>query len=336
MFIANLQKLNCWFLVWKLKSLYGCFIFVFQLKVGIRILSWSNSLNYIFHLDIPSSHSILFVAWSALNTYQEHHRFAGAEDSVGSGSSVDLPVCHCSNPLNLLLPPFCKWASVVPMYIFLPLAYDSVVWTNHCVGHCSYPGWNFLYLNCRCFLRGIGQSALALNRFVGAGMVLGHGVSSLTWKVGALGIASGCGLCWDFLQLGAFLWVGNSCKFPIPKLYTVTQMDLAAEFTMGIWVVAVEVATVGVGTVGIEFMGAVGVVGKGWVITFTLYLLFTGALALLFFSAILGTRIFLVKELLWEGMLVHGCNWGWVWSLSLGPSLPSNSRYVFIFLIKEG
>ena len=39
----------------------------------------------------------------------------------------------------------------------------------------------------------IGQSALASNRFVGAGMVLGHGVSSLTWKVGALGAASGCG-----------------------------------------------------------------------------------------------------------------------------------------------
>ena len=45
----------------------------------------------------------------------------------------------------------------------------------------------------------IGQSALALNRFMEAGMVLGQGVSSLTWKVGALGIASGCG----GLQLGA-------------------------------------------------------------------------------------------------------------------------------------
>ena len=40
---------------------------------------------------------------------------------------------------------------------------------------------------------GIGQSALASNRFVEAGTVLGQGVSSLTWKVGALGIASGCG-----------------------------------------------------------------------------------------------------------------------------------------------
>ena len=50
---------------------------------------------------------------------------------------------------------------------------------------------------------GIGQSDLALNKFVEAGMVLGHGLSSLTWKVGALGIASGCCLCWGGLQLGA-------------------------------------------------------------------------------------------------------------------------------------
>ena len=40
---------------------------------------------------------------------------------------------------------------------------------------------------------GIGQSALALNRFVEAGMVLGQRVSYLTWKIGALGIASSCG-----------------------------------------------------------------------------------------------------------------------------------------------
>ena len=39
----------------------------------------------------------------------------------------------------------------------------------------------------------IGQSALASNRFMEAGAVLSQGVSSLTWKVGALGIASCCG-----------------------------------------------------------------------------------------------------------------------------------------------
>ena len=35
----------------------------------------------------------------------------------------------------------------------------------------------------------IGQSAHVSNRFMEAGMGLGQGASSLTWKVGALGIA---------------------------------------------------------------------------------------------------------------------------------------------------
>ena len=72
-----------------------------------------------------------------------------------------------------------------------------------------------------------------------------------------------------------------------------------------------------------------------WVITLTLNLLFTGALALLFFSAFLDTNLFLVEEFLsWEGVLVCGYNWGWGWGL--GPSLPSSSKYVFIFLIRDG
>ena len=103
-------------------------------------------------------------------------------------------------------------------------------------------------------------------------------------------------------------------------------MDVADDFTMGLWMDAVEVATVGV---RIGFMGAagVGVVGKGWAITLTLYLLFAGALVLFFFSAILDPGDFLVKELLfWEGVLVCGCDWVWECGLGLGPSLPSNSR----------
>ena len=75
-------------------------------------------------------------------------------------------------------------------------------------------------------------------------------------------------------------------------------MDVAADFTMDIWVDAVEVATVEVGTAGrIGFTGNVGVAGNGWAITLTLYLLFTGALALIFFYAFMGTRVFLIKEL---------------------------------------
>ena len=109
-------------------------------------------------------------------------------------------------------------------------------------------------------------------------------------------------------------------------------MDVAADFPTGIWVVAIKVDTVGLGSAGgIGFMGEVGLADIGWVITLTLKLLFTGALALLFFSAFLGTKVFLVETFLsWEGVLVHGCDWVW------GPSLPSSSRYVFIFLTKDG
>ena len=74
-------------------------------------------------------------------------------------------------------------------------------------------------------------------------------------------------------------------------------MYVAGDFTMGIWVVAIDVATVGVGTAGgIGFTGKVGVVGKGWAITLTLYLLFTDDLVLLFFFAFLSTRVFLLRN----------------------------------------
>ena len=109
-------------------------------------------------------------------------------------------------------------------------------------------------------------------------------------------------------------------NFPCAKLYTVTGMDVAVDFTTGIWVDVVDVATVGV---GFGFMGTavLEVVGKGSENTLTLYLLFTGTLVLLFFSAIMGPGIFLVKELLfWEGVLVHGCDWVWGWGLGLGTS----------------
>ena len=78
-------------------------------------------------------------------------------------------------------------------------------------------------------IEGTGQSTLASNRFVEAGMVLGHGVSSLTWKVGALALVLGCCLCWGGMQLGAegfsSTWglgpscgVGNSFKFALCQI----------------------------------------------------------------------------------------------------------------------
>ena len=49
---------------------------------------------------------------------------------------------------------------------------------------------------------------------------------------------------------------GIPLNFPCTKLYAVTVINVAADFTTGIWVVAVEVTTVGVGSAcGIGFTG---------------------------------------------------------------------------------
>ena len=77
-------------------------------------------------------------------------------------------------------------------------------------------------------------------------------------------------------------------------------MDIAPDF----WVDALVMAAAGVG-IGFTGTDVVGIVGKGWAITLTLYLLFAGTLVLLFFSVILGTGAFLINGLLfWRGVLV--------------------------------
>ena len=121
----------------------------------------------------------------------------------------------------------------------------------------------------------IDQDALASNKFVEAGIVLGHGVSSLFCGAAA----TGCCLSWGVIQLGvegfSSSWgfpvgYGISSNFPCARLYTVTGMDVAADFATGIWVVAVKVATVEVGSAGrIGFIGKVGLAGIGWAITLT-------------------------------------------------------------------
>ena len=85
-----------------------------------------------------------------------------------------------------------------------------------------------------------------------------------------------------------------------------------------VWVVTMLVATVGVGSVDkVGLADKVGLVGVGCAITLTLYLLFTGTLALLFFSAFLGIGVLLGEEFLsGENMLV--CSWLL--------SLPSSSK----------
>ena len=70
---------------------------------------------------------------------------------------------------------------------------------------------------------GIGQLALALNRFVEASTVLGQGVFSLTWKVGALGIASDCGGLplgggRIYFNLGLSCRIGNSFKISLCQI----------------------------------------------------------------------------------------------------------------------
>ena len=95
-------------------------------------------------------------------------------------------------------------------------------------------------------------------------------------------------------------------NFSCAKLHTVSGMDVAPGFAMGIWVDALDVDAVGVG-IGFTGTDIVEVVGKGWVITLTLYLHFAGTLVLLFFSVILGSGAFLFNGLLfWEGVLVCG------------------------------
>ena len=73
---------------------------------------------------------------------------------------------------------------------------------------------------------------------------------------------------------------------------------VAAAFATGIWVAAMEVTTVGAGSVcRVGFIGKVGLVGIGWAITLTLNLLFTGTLGLFFFSAFLHVGSFWVKNI---------------------------------------
>ena len=71
---------------------------------------------------------------------------------------------------------------------------------------------------------------------------------------------------------------------------------MAASLTADVWVDVTIVVTV----VGVGLTGKVGFTGKGCAITLTLNLLFMGALAVFFFSAVLGTGVF-HREGLWSG-----------------------------------
>ena len=98
---------------------------------------------------------------------------------------------------------------------------------------------------------------------------------------------------------------------------------MAADFTMGIWVDAVEVATVkGRDWINGHSWSWGGRQGLGnyphFVSSF-----YRCSGSPLHFSAILGSGIFLVKELLfWENGLVCGCDWVWAMAWVLGQVCP--------------
>ena len=152
--------------------------------------------------------------------------------------------------------------------------------------------------------------------------------------------SSGGGLGPSFWSLAVRHGTSSNC--PVANLYTVTSIDVAVDLFTDVWVEVV--ATVGVGAA--EFTGTVGVVvvGTGWESTLTVYpLLAIMVLFLLSGTFVLGPGAFLTMGLVlgWVGHDWICCgwvcgDWVWGWGLGFGPSFPSNSKYVFLFLMREG
>ena len=123
---------------------------------------------------------------------------------------------------------------------------------------------------------------------------------------------------------------GASANCPMANLYTVISLESAVDLTFGIWVLTVATKGAGVVDVGVE--------GVGWVSTLTLYLPF----------GYHGSS-FLVRNICFgswgfpDPVVGAWLSWSWLvllqlgWlqlGLGLGPSLPSNSKYVLIFQIR--
>ena len=92
-----------------------------------------------------------------------------------------LSVLGVVGPLLVLL------SVTVPVFLFANGAVQSLCTFFLC--------WPIILNDCRCFSREKWPICLASNRFMEAGMVLCHGVSSLTWQVVTVGVALGCCLC---------------------------------------------------------------------------------------------------------------------------------------------
>ena len=121
---------------------------------------------------------------------------------------------------------------------------------------------------------------------------------------------------------------GASENCPVACLCTVTWYDCCSEPCFCLVDVVAVVRAV--------------VVGMSWFRTLTLYPLL--AITVLFLLLLVfGVGAFLTLGLV-LGWIGHDCvccgqfcvDWVWDWVIGFGPSLPSSSRYVFIFLTREG
>ena len=122
-----------------------------------------------------------------------------------------------------------------------------VLWLfrNHSMGDGNYPGWNlcFLHLNCWCFSRGNYPIYPGFKQVCGGW----HGVRLCHWAwLQAVAFAGAYCSWWlrNFLPLGAFLWDRGFPQISLVANYIQLLEDVAADFTTGIWVLAVYVATV--------------------------------------------------------------------------------------------
>ena len=241
----------------------------------------------------------------------------GGTESFGDTFLADF-VDHQCSPLVHAFLYFCKWGNA------------GLLRHHHGVGDCCNFGLFFCFdggVGVGTGVGGIGQSFLVSNRFSEADPALDQGVPCTP---GALRISSsGRGLSFRDLVVGC----RTSANCPLLSLCTVTGIDSAVDLTTDVCVL--RVATVGAGAV------EVGVEDVGWVSLY--HLLAIMVFLLLLVTFVLGPGDFLTLGLVfgWAGLGWFGCIWiycGWVqgWGLDLGPSLPSNFRYIFIFWMREG
>ena len=186
---------------------------------------------------------------------------------------------------------------------------------------------------------GIGQSFLVSNRFSEAHPALGQGILCLT---GAMGMSSTCCGGLDPLFWGLVVRHGTSANCPVANLYTVTGMDVAVDLVTGICMEVVATAWVGAA----EFTGAVWVVVHRYRLGKDSHLVpsfsYHSPLPLvrdicLWSWGFSKHRVGVCLGSSWLGLLwLVCCSWVWGGGLGFGPGFPSNSKYVFIFQMREG